>query len=74
MILFQIADPVVYHLDLFFYHRHAFGKTVMLSDFSGQLFHLGLHNGLGDLLAFLALPCSGSAGNYNSDKGQTTGD
>ncbi len=30
MIVFQIPDPMVYDLDLFFHHRHTLCKMVML--------------------------------------------
>ena len=70
----QIADPVVNHLDLFLYHRHPFCKAVMLSDFTGQFFHLSFHNGLGDLLVAFTFSCGGHAGNHHTDQRQASGD
>ena len=64
MKLFQIADPVVYDLDLLFYHRHAFGKAVMLPHFPRQLFHLRFHNGLSNLLVVLVFSGGNQTG-YN---------
>ena len=44
MIVFQIPDPMVYDLDLFFHHRHTLCKMVMLPHLARQFLQLCIGN------------------------------
>ena len=46
MIVFQIPDPMVYDLDLFFHHRHTLCKMVMLPHLARQFLQFCIGNSL----------------------------
>lgn len=46
MLMLEIFDAMVNHLDFFLHHRHAARKIVVLAYLARQLVELGFHDGL----------------------------